>query len=166
MYHAIGIPPAGAPYPELFVSRRTLPRADAALAAAGYHAVTLGQVWRAWHGRAPLPPKPIVLSFDDGYRGDFGAAMPVLRRRGWPAVLDLLVANLHRHGWGLKTWMVRRMVACGWEVDSHTLTHPDLTTVSPARLWREVLSPGSSCGGSSTSRSTSSATRRASSTRP
>lgn len=138
MYHVIGTPPPGAPYPELFVSRPLFAAQMAALARAGYHAVTLDRVWRAWHGRAPLPPRPIVLSFDDGYRGDYGAAMPILHRRGWPGVLNLLVANLHRHGWGLKSWQVRRLIGNGWEVDSHTLTHPDLATVSPGQLWREV----------------------------
>lgn len=138
MYHVIGTPPPSAPYPELFVSRRLFAAQVAGLARAGYHAVTLDRVWRAWHGQAPLPPRPIVLSFDDGYRGDFGAAMPILHRGGWPGVLNLLVANLHRHGWGLRTWMVRRLIANGWEVDSHTLTHPDLATLSPARLRHEV----------------------------
>jgi peptidoglycan/xylan/chitin deacetylase (PgdA/CDA1 family) len=138
LYHAIGAPPPGAPYPELFVSRGLFRAQVRALAAAGYHAVTLDRLWQAWHGRAALPRKAVVLSFDDGYRGDFGAAMPDLRRHGWPGVLNLLVANLHRRGWGLKTWMVRRMVRAGWEVDSHTLTHPDLDTVSPAQLRREV----------------------------
>jgi peptidoglycan/xylan/chitin deacetylase (PgdA/CDA1 family) len=138
MYHAIGVPPAGATYPELFVSPGLFRAQVRALATAGYRAVTLRQVWLAWHGRAPLPARPIVLSFDDGYRGDYGVATPVLHRRGWPGVLNLLVANLHRHGWGLKTWQVRRMIASGWEVDSHTLTHPNLTAVSPARLWQEV----------------------------
>ncbi len=138
MYHAIGEPPPGAPYPALFVSPALFRAQMRALAAAGYHPVTLDRVWRAWHGRAPLPREPVVLSFDDGYRGDYGVAMPALHRRGWPGVLNLLVANLHRHGWGLKTWMVRRMIGNGWEVDSHTLTHPDLDTVSPAQLRREV----------------------------
>jgi peptidoglycan/xylan/chitin deacetylase (PgdA/CDA1 family) len=138
MYHVIGSPPPGAPYPELYVSRRLFAAQIAALARAGYHAVTLDRVWRAWHGRAPLPPRPVVLTFDDGYRGDYGAAMPILRRHRWPGVLNLLVANLHRHGWGLKAWQVRRMIGNGWEVDSHTLTHPDLATVGPGRLRREV----------------------------
>jgi peptidoglycan/xylan/chitin deacetylase (PgdA/CDA1 family) len=138
MYHVIGTPPPSAPYPELFVSRRLFAAQIAALAGAGYHAVTLDRVWQAWHGRAPLPPRPVVLTFDDGYRGDFGAAMPILRRHRWPGVLNLLVANLHRHGWGLRTWMVRRMIQNGWEVDSHTLTHPDLATVSSRQLRREV----------------------------
>jgi peptidoglycan/xylan/chitin deacetylase (PgdA/CDA1 family) len=139
MYHAIGNPPAGAPYPELFVPAPAFRAQMAALAHAGYHPITLGRLWAAWHGRAPLPPKPVVLTFDDGYRGDYYQAMPALHRRGWPAVLNLLVANLHRRGWGLKTWMVRRMIANGWEVDSHTLTHPDLTTLPPAQLRREVV---------------------------
>jgi peptidoglycan/xylan/chitin deacetylase (PgdA/CDA1 family) len=138
MYHVIGTPPPSAPYPELFVSRPLFAAQIAGLARAGYHAVTLDRVWRAWHGRATLPSRPVVLSFDDGYRGDFGAAMPILRSHRWPGVLNLLVANLHRHDWGLKAWMVRRMIANGWEVDSHTLTHPDLVTLSPARLWHEV----------------------------
>jgi peptidoglycan/xylan/chitin deacetylase (PgdA/CDA1 family) len=138
MYHVIGTPPASAPYPDLFVSRRLFAAQIAGLARAGYHAVTLDRVWAAWHGRAPLPPRPIVLTFDDGYRGDYGAAMPVLRRHRWPGVLNLLVANLHRRGWGLKAWMVRRLIRNGWEVDSHTLTHPDLATLSRGRLWHEV----------------------------
>jgi peptidoglycan/xylan/chitin deacetylase (PgdA/CDA1 family) len=138
MYHVIGTPPTSAPYPELFVARPLFAAQIAGLAGAGYHAVTLDRVWQAWHGRAPLPPRPIVLSFDDGYRGDFGAAMPILHRRGWPGVLNLLVANLHRHGWGLKTWMVQRMIANGWEVDSHTLTHPDLAILGRAQLRHEV----------------------------
>jgi peptidoglycan/xylan/chitin deacetylase (PgdA/CDA1 family) len=138
MYHVIGTPPPAAPYPGLFVSRTLFAAQVSALARAGYHAVTLDRVWAAWHGRAPLPPRPIVLTFDDGYRGDYGAAMPILRRRGWPGDLNLLVANLHRHGWGLKTWMVRRLIRNGWEVDSHTLTHPDLATLSAGQLWQEV----------------------------
>jgi peptidoglycan/xylan/chitin deacetylase (PgdA/CDA1 family) len=138
MYHAIGNPPAGAPYPALFVSAASFRAQMDALARAGYHPVTLGQAWAAWHGRAPLPRHPVVLTFDDGYRGDYSVAMPALHRRGWPAVLNLLAANLHRRGWGIKAWMVRRMIADGWEVDSHTLTHPDLTTLPPTRLWSEV----------------------------
>ncbi|HKV67613.1 MAG TPA: polysaccharide deacetylase family protein [Gaiellales bacterium] len=138
MYHVIGTPPPSAPYPDLFVSRQLFAAQITALARAGYQAITLDRMWQAWHGRATLPHRPIVLTFDDGYRGDFGAAMPILRRRHWPGVLNLLVANLHRHGWGIKTWMVQRMIRSGWEVDSHTLTHPDLTTLSPQQLWNEV----------------------------
>ena len=138
MYHAIGNPPPGAPYPELYTSRNAFRAQMRALAAAGYQPVTLERVWRAWHARDGLPRRPVVLSFDDGYRGDYTFAAPVLARREWPAVLNLLVANLHRSHWGLKPWMVRRMVRSGWRVESHTLTHPNLTTLDPRMLRREV----------------------------
>jgi peptidoglycan/xylan/chitin deacetylase (PgdA/CDA1 family) len=138
MYHAIGNAPPGAPFPALFTSVAAFRSQMRALGAAGYRPVTLESVWRAWHGRDRLPPKPVVLSFDDGYRGDYAFAAPILARRGWPAVLNLLVANLHRTGWGLRPWMVRRMARHGWRVESHTLTHPNLTTLDPRMLRREV----------------------------
>jgi peptidoglycan/xylan/chitin deacetylase (PgdA/CDA1 family) len=138
MYHAIGNPPPGAPYPLLYTAPAAFRAQMRALAAAGYRPVSLDRVWRAWHGRDRLPRKPVVLSFDDGYRGDYTFAAPILARRGWPAVLNLLVANLHRTGWGLRPWMVRHMARTGWRVESHTLTHPNLTTLDPRTLRREV----------------------------
>src|SRR5207248_2547609 len=72
-----------------------------------------------------------------GYRSDWTAVTPVLRARRWPAVLNLEVANL-RPVWGLRPPTVRRMIRDGWEIDAHTLTHPDLTRVSPAEDWRQI----------------------------
>lgn len=137
MYHVIGSPPPGAPYPGLFVSPADFRAQMQWLRSKGFHPVTLTRLWGYRHG-GHLPIHPIVLTFDDGYRGDATVAAPLLHRLGWPAVLDLEVANLRRHGWGLHPRQVRKMVADGWEIASHTLTHPDLTTVSAARLRQEV----------------------------
>jgi peptidoglycan/xylan/chitin deacetylase (PgdA/CDA1 family) len=137
MYHVIGTPPAGAPYPELWVPAARFRAQLARLAKAGYHGVTLGQVWAAWHGGAGLPRKPVVVSFDDGYYSQYHVAAPTLRKLGWRGVLNLEVHNLHVAG-GLSARQVRSMIARGWEVDAHTLTHPDLTQVDARRLRREV----------------------------
>jgi peptidoglycan/xylan/chitin deacetylase (PgdA/CDA1 family) len=107
------------------------------LATAGYEAVTLGRVFDAWHGRAKLPPRPVVLSFDDGYRSQVTAARPILAARRWPGVLNLELANLAR-SWGVGVRGVRLLMAAGWEIDAHTLTHPDLTTLSGSALRHEV----------------------------
>jgi peptidoglycan/xylan/chitin deacetylase (PgdA/CDA1 family) len=137
MYHVIGTPPAGAPYPELWVPAARFRAQLKRLAGSGYHGVTLAQVWTAWHGGPGLPRHPVVVSFDDGYYSQYRIAAPALRKLGWRGVLNLEVHNLHVAG-GLSERQVRSMLARGWEVDAHTLTHPDLTTVDATRLKREV----------------------------
>src|SRR4051794_13359817 len=136
MYHVIATPTARATYPGLWVSPRMFAAQMQALRRAGYHAITLAAAYAAWRRGGPLPRRPVVLSFDDGYLGDYTHARPVLRRLGWPGVLDLLLANVRRGD--LTAHEVRGLVRAGWEIDSHTLTHPDLTTVGEPQLRREL----------------------------
>jgi peptidoglycan/xylan/chitin deacetylase (PgdA/CDA1 family) len=138
MYHVIGPVPAKDPLWRLYVAPDLFAAQMAALREAGYQAVTLQQAYDAWQGRASLPAKPIVLSFDDGYAGVFEHAVPLLRGYGWPAVLNLQTGRLGVPG-GLTVDQVRTMIADGWEVDDHTVTHPDLTAVSPERLRAEIV---------------------------
>ena len=135
MYHVIANPPATAQLPELFVDPSTFTAQMEWLSHRGYAAVSLNQVFDAWFKHGNLPEKPVVLTFDDGYRGDYVYARPVLRRLRWPGDLNLLVGNL---GDELTDGMVERLIDDGWELDAHTISHLDLTTFSGARLRREV----------------------------
>lgn len=135
MYHVIGPVAAGARLPALFVAPRRFATHVRALRSAGYRAVTLQQVWDGWHGRGTLPRRPVVVSFDDGTAGQVRHALPILRRAGWPGVLNLAWNFLPRIG---GTAAVRRLARAGWEIDSHSLTHPDLTQLSDAELQREL----------------------------
>src|ERR671939_534334 len=94
MYHVIGTHPAGAPNADLYVTARDFARQVRWLARHGYHAVTLDRVYAYWRRGRPLPSRPIVLSFDDGYPGDVDKARPILRRRRWAGVLNLHIGNL------------------------------------------------------------------------
>jgi peptidoglycan/xylan/chitin deacetylase (PgdA/CDA1 family) len=137
MYHVLAPPLPNAPYPDLYVKPADFRAQVAWLAAHGYHAVTLRQVYDYWRGAHALPRKPVVLTFDDGYHSDFTVGLPTLRARRWPGVLNLEVRNL-RPVWGTRPEMVRKLIAAGWEIDAHTMTHPDLTTVDPAELRYQV----------------------------
>ena len=137
MYHVIADAPAGAAFPELFVTPADFAGQMHWLARHGYHAVTLKHVYDYWLEGTPLPERPIVISFDDGYLGQDTHALPVLRKLGWPGVLNLKVDAL-KSRYALAPWRVRQMLAAGWELDAHTITHPDLTRVDDARLWHEV----------------------------
>jgi peptidoglycan/xylan/chitin deacetylase (PgdA/CDA1 family) len=136
-YHRVGMPPPGASNPSLWVPGPLFRRQLAALGRAGYRGVTLGRVWRSWQGTGTLPARAVVLSFDDGYASQYHAAARMLRARRWPGVLNLQVARLDAAG-GLSRAQVRRMIADGWEIDAHTVTHPDLTAVGAERLAAEV----------------------------
>jgi len=137
MYHVVAKPIAGAPYPALYVPREEFAEEMAWLDRHGYRAVTLQQVFDHWRGARPLPAKPVVVSFDDGYRSQYTNALPVLRSHHWPGVLNLELRNTEPV-WGTRPGEVRKLIRAGWEIDSHTITHPDLTTLDPARLREEV----------------------------
>lgn len=53
----------------------------------GYQPVTVDQILAARSGGAELPPKAILLTFDDGYSSFYTRVMPILRSYHWPAVL-------------------------------------------------------------------------------
>lgn len=134
MYHVIG-PAAGAEdYPGLFLDTSDFRDQVEWLAENGYTAVTLVQVQDAWYDGATLPPKPVVLSFDDGYLGQYLYAMPILEEQGWGGQL-----NLKAEGSDLSSKQVKKMYQAGWEIASHTITHPDLTTLDPETLEQELV---------------------------
>jgi peptidoglycan/xylan/chitin deacetylase (PgdA/CDA1 family) len=132
-YHVLGEAPADAPYPELYVTRPDFRHQLEWLDAHGYEAVTLEQVEAAWYEGATLPPKPVVLSFDDGYRPQYTFALPQLRKHGWAGVL-----NLKAEGSDLYESNVKAMLAAGWELAAHTIHHLDLTELDAATLEEEV----------------------------
>jgi peptidoglycan/xylan/chitin deacetylase (PgdA/CDA1 family) len=137
MYHVIATPPPGTAFPNLWVQPGDFAAQMDWLASHHFHAVTLHQVYDYWARGTPLPRQPIVISFDDGTLGQDTHALPVLRKLHWPGVLNLKL-NALKSRYTLPPWRVRQMLAAGWELDSHTITHPDLTHVGDAQLWQEV----------------------------
>lgn len=136
MYHVLAAASPNSVFPKLYVPPAQLAAQTDWLSAHGYEAITLRQLFAAWTGLRALPPRPIVLSFDDGYLSDYTAALPTLRRHHWPGVLDLAVSNL-RPG-DIEPWQVRRLIAAGWEIAAHTISHADLTKLGTAQLRHEV----------------------------
>jgi len=136
MYHVVGDPPADAPFPGLYVSRSDFAGQLDWLSGHGYHAVSLRRVYDYWRRGYALPPRPVVLTFDDGYPQDYTNVRPLLAEHHWPGVLNLAVRNLLAGK--LTVPQIRRLIRNGWEVDAHTVSHPDLTTLSAADLRHQV----------------------------
>jgi peptidoglycan/xylan/chitin deacetylase (PgdA/CDA1 family) len=113
------------------------------LSAHGYQAVTLRRVYDAWTGAGILPPHPVVLTFDDGYADQVRNAAPVLRRYHWPAELDLVSSALYLGddppATSLTPEMVRGLLDDGWGLESHSVSHLDLTVLWGDKLRRELV---------------------------
>jgi peptidoglycan/xylan/chitin deacetylase (PgdA/CDA1 family) len=107
------------------------------LASAGYHAVTAAEVVAYLRGGKRLAEHPVALTFDDGYSDVFHNVFPQLTRRRMHATFFIVPGFLDRPRY--LTWVqVETMAAHGMDIEAHSLTHPDLTTVSPTQLRGEV----------------------------
>jgi peptidoglycan/xylan/chitin deacetylase (PgdA/CDA1 family) len=139
MYHVINPPPPGAPFPGLYVPAAEFAEQMHALASAGFHAVTMDQMWAAWSEGAPLPAgKPIVLTFDNGYQSQYTNALPVLRQLGWVGVENLQLTGLPPSQGGLSSAQIRGLIGAGWELDTQGFSHADLIALDPSQLHYQV----------------------------
>ena len=136
MYHAISPAPADTPYPDLFVPEAEFEDQMEWLAQQGFHGVTLDQVFSAWTDGEPIAENPVVISFDDGLRSQYVGARPILEQLEWPAVLNLKVESIDQGE--MTEAMVEELVAAGWEIDSHTISHADVSDLDGEELRAEV----------------------------
>ena len=139
MYHRIG--PLS---PSLPVITRALTVPPAAFAQQmdwlvrhGYHAISQRQAFAALEQGAPLPPKPIMITFDDGYRDVLWNAAPVLYRLRLPATAYVITGRISGSDISFLTWDELRMLeARGVAIGSHTVDHTELPFVTARRaLW-------------------------------
>jgi peptidoglycan/xylan/chitin deacetylase (PgdA/CDA1 family) len=140
MYHVIGDSNGRTPFNDLWVSPRALARQMRYLDRHGYQVVSLQEVYDYWHG-GPLPARPVVVSFDDGFANHYTRARRILARHRWAGTLNLALSHFRQRGWGLSERMVRGLIRDGWELDCHSRTHAYLPGLSSAGLAREVAGP-------------------------
>jgi peptidoglycan/xylan/chitin deacetylase (PgdA/CDA1 family) len=118
------------------------------LAAAGYHPVTAAEMVSSRSGRV-LPPRPVVLTFDDAYTDFYSAALPVLRAHGFRATLYVPTAyvgattrfnvSMGEQNRAVLSWQALLDVAAeGMEVAAHSHTHPQLDRVPSSVISDEV----------------------------
>jgi peptidoglycan/xylan/chitin deacetylase (PgdA/CDA1 family) len=105
------------------------------LRAAGFRFVTVAALAQIAQGGAP-PPGYAAVTFDDGFRNNHTTALPILRARGIPATAYVTIGFID----GSSPWIgagsdgammseaqLRELVAAGWELGGHTMTHADLS---------------------------------------
>jgi peptidoglycan/xylan/chitin deacetylase (PgdA/CDA1 family)/glycosyltransferase involved in cell wall biosynthesis/CelD/BcsL family acetyltransferase involved in cellulose biosynthesis len=126
----------------------------------------LGYAPATFHEAVAAPPaaKTFAVTFDDGYRSTLEHGLPVLERLGVPATVFLPTAFIDAGRplvWpGNARWRggrfdaeldplswdeVRRLVAAGWEIGSHTRSHPNLAALGDDELENELTESRARC---------------------
>jgi peptidoglycan/xylan/chitin deacetylase (PgdA/CDA1 family) len=104
----------------------------------GYTTITTEMLIKAINEGADLPPRPVIISFDDGHLNNYTAAFPIMQKYGFTGVL-YIVANYMGAEDYMNASQIKEMAAAGWEVGSHSVSHQDLTALEPARQRYEVV---------------------------
>ena len=122
----------------------------------GLSSTTLDTKLQALHHSQPPVGKQVVITFDDGYEDNLRFAQPILQRYGFTGTVfvvaslvntnEILEPDLSVAQYGGKpsnyqilSWdEVLALVDSGWQVGSHTMTHPHLTTIDASRVRWEI----------------------------
>ena len=135
MYHHVGISPVGSIFyvpPGRFEDEIRL------LHNWGYTPITTTMLVDAIKNGASLPPRPILITFDDAHEDNYTNAFPIMKKYGFTGVLYLPYNYIGTTGY-LTVDQVREMAAAGWEVGSHSLSHPILTSLDAPHLRTEIV---------------------------
>lgn len=115
----------------------------------GYHVLSLEQAHAGLFGGAVLPPKSVVLTFDDGYENFKEHAWPALQAHGYPATVFLVsgllgktarwLANDPKQPPLMSTKTVQELSREGVHFGSHAVSHQRLSTLSDEQIKAEII---------------------------
>ncbi|HYW83683.1 MAG TPA: polysaccharide deacetylase family protein, partial [Spirochaetia bacterium] len=109
------------------------------LKANGFTSITFDDLQRHLTQGAPLPPKPVIISFDDDWEGQYSYGLPLLKKYGFTATFYIwvvVVGRKHHMTWD----EVEALDEAGMQIGDHTLTHPYLQRIADDEtLRREIL---------------------------
>ncbi|MGH2500147.1 MAG: polysaccharide deacetylase family protein [Candidatus Limnocylindria bacterium] len=133
MYHYVSWLP---PNPDRFRVDLTVSPTDfeehlAYLKANGYNAITMSELWWTLDTGGPLPQKPVLLSFDDGFADAYTVVLPLLRQYGMVGTFAITANLVGRPGYVTRE-QVRALADAGMEVQSHAVDHVSINKLSYA----------------------------------
>ena len=101
-----------------------------------YQSLSLEEFYQALINKAPIPEKPILLTFDDGYSDNYSAAWPILRQYGFRATFFISTNSV---GPGMMNWdQLNDLARQQNSIGSHTVNHYDLATLSTKQQNEEL----------------------------
>jgi len=89
-----------------------------------YTSITPDQLIDAMDGKAPLPPNPILLTFDDGYVDVWTTVVPTLKEFGFTGTFFVITGLLDANAGGFISWSEAKIITdLGMSIESHSVSH-------------------------------------------
>jgi peptidoglycan/xylan/chitin deacetylase (PgdA/CDA1 family) len=87
----------------------------------------------------PLPPDPVIISFDDGWESQYRVAFPLLQKFGFRATFFIFTNGINAKHF-MTADQLKELADAGMEIGCHSRSHPYLAKMSdPAALRREIF---------------------------
>jgi peptidoglycan/xylan/chitin deacetylase (PgdA/CDA1 family) len=144
MYHYVSEPPADADIyrRDLSVTPANFEAQLAWLRSQGYEGITLTDLVYYLALGWPLPDRPVILTFDDGYLDNYTNAFPLLKEYSYVGTFFLITAPIDFGDPAYLTWdMVQEMHRAGMDFQSHSYRHFDLRDKDQDFLIFEIIAP-------------------------
>jgi peptidoglycan/xylan/chitin deacetylase (PgdA/CDA1 family) len=145
MYHAVTSAPNEATR-DLSVTPEAFAQQMAVVADLGLTPVNATDLAAHWRSGRPLPVRPVLITFDDGYEGVHRHALRVLAKHGFTATVFVStgwIRGAHDTGGGPDTMLdwdqVRELAAADVEIGGHSHTHPQLDQLDDTTLRHELI---------------------------
>ena len=103
-----------------------------------FHPVDFNDLRAYFAGQQALPNKPVVITFDDGYRDLYTTAFPILKAHKFKAVAYIVSSFVDRRRYVTSAQVVE-MGRNGIEIASHTVNHADLARTSWPMIIYELV---------------------------
>ncbi len=95
------------------------------LATHNYSVISLSELLKGLKN-GQLPPKPVVITIDDGFKSTFTLAYPLLKKYNFPATLFIYTNFIEKNSNSLTWGEIKEMTENNLEIGSHTLSHCNL----------------------------------------
>lgn len=116
----------------------------------GYKTITLTDLYNHRMNNIETPKKSIIITFDDGYQEAIDYSVPVLQSSGFTAVYFIPTACIGKmSNWLMPEFGIQFPIIDedtvlflednGFQVGSHSMTHPYLTKLSAIDCYNELL---------------------------
>ena len=105
----------------------------------GFTCITPGQLYDFVANGADLPEKPVLITFDDGYKDNYTNAFPIMKKYGMKGTIFVVTGFLGVYD-NYLTWdQAKEHLEAGFNIESHTYSHKSMTEASDEDITKELV---------------------------